>query len=143
MTNKLHLNPCPRSFPDANDTPEWPWLRFPYFLVAGGVSTIFHWSTMAGLLACGLSGIWASALGATVGALTNYWLQKRYVFRCAKAHEHVVFLYLLSVAWSWTANLTLLWLLYQWIGLNIAYSQLLTTLLVCVINFHVQRRVFS
>lgn len=66
-----------------------------------------------------------------------------YVFRCVKSHERVVLLYLASVVGSWVANLILLGILYQWAGVNIAYAQLMTTSLVCLMNFQVQRRVFS
>lgn len=65
------------------------------------------------------------------------------MFRCVKSHERVVLLYLASVVGSWVANLILLGILYQWAGVNIAYAQLMTTSLVCLMNFQVQRRVFS
>ncbi len=143
MKSKLYPISCSGHTRDVEVIQEKIWLRFPHFLLGGGVSTALHWSAMAGLVASGISGIWASSVGAAVGALTNYWLQKGYVFRCTKTHERLVFFYLASVAGSWTANLMLLWIFYKWVGINIAYAQVATTSMVCLMNFQVQRRVFS
>lgn len=77
------------------------------------------------------------------GRSVNELLAAENVFRCVKSHERVVLLYLASVVGSWVANLILLGILYQWAGVNIAYAQLMTTSLVCLMNFQVQRRVFS
>lgn len=143
MKSKLYPISCSAQTQDAEVAQENIWLRFPHFLVAGGVSTALHWSTMAVLVVSGLPGVWATSVGAAAGALTNYWLQKSYVFRCAKAHQRIASLYLVSVVGSWLANLTLFWVLYHWAGINIAYAQVATTSMVCLMNFQIQRRVFS
>jgi len=142
MTSKLHPVSYPAQTSRCREGWQRLWSRFPHFLVAGGISTAVHWSAMSGLMAWDIPALWASSVGAAAGALTNYWLQKGYVFRCVKSHERVVLLYLASVVGSWVANLILLGILYQWAGVNIAYAQLMTTSLVCLMNFQVQRRVF-
>lgn len=143
MKSKLHPISCSAKTQDLEVTQEKIWWRFPHFLVAGGVSTALHWSTMAVLVTSGIPGVLASSMGAAAGALTNYWLQKGYVFRCAKAHERIASLYLVTAVGSWLANLTLFWVLYHRAGINAAYAQLATTSIVCLMNFQIQRRVFS
>ena len=142
MIPKWHLLASPSLISINNVITQKIWLRFPYFLLAGGIATALHWSTMAVLLYYSVNAVWASAIGASVGALSNYYLQKNYVFFCHKSHKQTAWLYLLSITLSWSLNLLLFGLFYQWAGFYIVYAQLLTTALVCVVNFHAQRRVF-
>jgi putative flippase GtrA len=72
MKSKLYPISCSAQTQDAEVAQENIWLRFPHFLVAGGVSTALHWSTMAVLVASGLPGVWATSVGAAAGALRKH-----------------------------------------------------------------------
>ena len=108
------------------------WLRF---LSSGGAATLVHWMTMWGLIQLGCGATWATAVGATVGAVVNYFLQYHLTFACKTAHSVVIPDYIKAVLAGWLSNLLLFYLLFHFIVQQAAWAQLFTTAGVMLINF--------
>ncbi len=116
--------------------------KLPRFLLAGGVATLLHWLTMLVLIDWGLNAVPATATGATVGLLANYFGQHRYAFRSDLPHRIAFPRYLTGAALGWGLNLAGFSLLLV-AGLSIVPSQVITTGLVALANyFFAQRFVF-
>ena len=116
--------------------------KLPRFLLAGGVATLLHWLTMLVLIGCGLNAVPATAMGATVGLMANYFGQHRYAF-CSDLPHRIAFpRYLTGAALGWSLNLAGFSLLLV-AGFSVAPSQVITTGLVAFANyFFAQRFVF-
>lgn len=110
------------------------------FLASGGLATAVHWVSMWLFILLGLNATLATALGATLGAVVNYLLQYYHTFRCQEDHAIVIPDYLRVVLVGWLANLLLFHLLYNYLLPNAAWSQLVTTALVTVLNFILYHR---
>ena len=64
------------------DEPWRRWFSRPVrFAVSGGAATLVHWGSMALLILLGIEALMATAIGALIGAITNYGLQYRVTFR--------------------------------------------------------------
>ncbi|PPI83755.1 GtrA family protein [Marinobacter maroccanus] len=118
------------------------WGRLPRFLLAGGVATLFHWLTMLVLIGWGLNAVFATATGAAVGLLANYFGQHRYAFCSDLPHRVALPRYLTGAALGWVLNLAGFSLLLI-AGLSVAPSQIITTALIAFANYlFAQRFVF-
>ncbi|MEN8213786.1 MAG: GtrA family protein [Pseudomonadota bacterium] len=111
------------------------------FITAGGMATLSHWLTMALLIAAGALPALATAVGAVVGAVANYLLQKAYTFRSGHSHHIVLPRYVAACALLWLANLLLFILLHRLFDLSIPPAQLLTTAFVALLSYWLFRSV--
>lgn len=114
------------------------------FLVAGGAATGVHFASMHLMLQGAVDALSASAMGALLGAITNYLLQYRWTFRSVRAHRDAIAAFLLVSLLSWILNVAFFACLHRVAGLSPWPAQLLTTGLLTLTNYHLYRtRVFT
>lgn len=109
--------------------------RFTRFVVGGGAATAAHWALMLLLIAGGMDDLYATGLGALLGAMTNYFCQYRYTFASRRAHADALPAYALVAGLSMALNTFIYWGLttpFRWAP---APSQLITTATVCALNY--------
>lgn len=82
----------------------------------------------------------ANAVGALVGALTNYFLQFYVTFQSRSSHGRSSITYALGCALSWLANTALFALLYTQLQMPILIAQVVTTLIIACANFIIYDR---
>jgi putative flippase GtrA len=77
----------PPSTPPARSAPQGP-AQFLVFAAMGAVGTLVQYLILAALVETGLAGAAsASVAGATAGALTNYFLNRRHTFQSRRPHR--------------------------------------------------------
>lgn len=121
--------------------PESHWLPSVFrYLISGGAATLLHWSLMAWLVQAGTSPGISTAAGALAGALLNYALQFHFTFQSNLPHRATAPRYLQVTAASWMANNVTFFLLFHFAKLSPVPAQVLTTLLIIILNFYLYRR---
>ena len=114
-------------------------LEIQRFVVSGGVSTLSHWLTMALLIIAGMLPALATAIGAIVGAIVNYFAQKTFTFKSRKQHRITIPRYIAACAILWIANLVIFILLNESLAIAVAPAQLLTTTIVAILSYWLYR----
>jgi len=111
------------------------------FLLSGGIATLLHWATLWGLVTLQFDALWASGIGALVGAVANYFLQYFFTFKSKRAHQQAMLAYVPTVMVSWVLNLAVFYGLYTYALPNPMLAQVVTTGLVMVVNFLLYKKV--
>ena len=109
------------------------------FLCSGGMATLVHWLSMAGLIAVGLAPAVATAGGALAGATTNYPLQQKWTFAGGRPAGALPG-YAVTCVLGWVLNGVFFVFLHQTLALAVAPAQLLTTALVALSNYTLYKR---
>ena len=109
------------------------------FIASGGTATLSHWLTMALLIMAGTAPSMATAIGAVVGAVMNYLLQKAYAFRSSNRHRFALPRYVAACVLLWLANLLLFVLLHRLLTLPVVSAQFLTTAFVALLSYWLYR----
>lgn len=110
------------------------------FVIAGGVSTLSHWSVMALMVFATVMPEIATATGALVGAAVNYILQKSFTFQSIQGHKSTLPRYVFACALLWLANLFVFSTLSRLLGMQIIMAQLIATALVAVLSYWLFKR---
>ena len=110
------------------------------FVFSGGLATLSHWLVMGLLIMAGIQATLATAVGAFIGAVINYILQRNVTFRSAVAHSQALRAYLLVCVITWFANLAIFVACHHWFGLAPLYAQGLTTALVACLSYVLYKR---
>lgn len=116
------------------------WRQLSRYACCGGLATATHLAAMALLVAGGMPALWATGLGAALGAAANYFLQYHLAFQSRRAHAQAVLAYLPATAAGWGLNALLFHLLHTRLGASVAPAQLATTLLVALSNFWLYKK---
>lgn len=96
---------------------------------------------MAAGVASGIDAAAATAGGAAAGAAANYWLQRHALGASAVCHRSAVPRYLLVCTIAWVANLIVFASLQALTSLAIGVAQVVTTVIVAVLNLFLYDRV--
>jgi putative flippase GtrA len=102
--------------------------RFLTFALVGLGGTGAHYALLVALVElAGADPLIGATAGFVLGALVNYWLSHRVVFRSERAHAEALprFLAVAVVGLIWTAVLMALFT--RWLGLPYLLAQLVTT----------------
>lgn len=113
-------------------------LRFGW---SSGIATLLHWGTMYVLVQAGITPLFATAAGALVGAACNYLLQFHVTFEGRSSHKQAVPVFVLVALLSWLSNNGLFEVCYQWLQWSVPVSQVVTTLMVALLNFVLYSRI--
>jgi len=105
------------------------------FIISGSSSTALHYITMGLLIFLGIDAIWATSIGAILGAICNYVLQYYYTFRSDRKHRYSLQVYLISSLLAWLSNLLLFMLFHKILEVSVIIAQLVTTLIITLQNF--------
>ena len=116
-------------------------IEFLKFILSAGLATAAHWFVMAVLMHLGKPAITATAVGAMVGAVVNYVLQRNITFQSKISHRTALLSYLFVCMQIWAANLLIFYTLHYRIEINAAYSQVITTFIVALISYLLYKRV--
>lgn len=116
-------------------------IRFVVFATLGAVGTLAHYAVLIGLVEAGLlRPAFATAVGATVGALINYVLSRRLAFRSTRAHREALPRFLLIAGLGIVLNPLLLAGLLAATGWPYLVCQLIVTVLLLAVNYAVHSR---
>jgi putative flippase GtrA len=110
------------------------------FVFSGGLATLSHWLVMALLILVGIEAAVATGVGAFVGALVNYILQRNVTFRSTVTHRQAMKAYVLATAIIWCANLAIFIICHSGLGLRPLYAQGLTTAIVACLSYVLYKR---
>jgi putative flippase GtrA len=111
------------------------------FLVSGGIATAVHWSALWALVTMQVDAVWASGIGAFLGAIVNYFSQYFFTFKTKSGHKQALLAYIPSVALSWLLNLGIFYSLYMYLLSDPLWAQVVTTGIVMVVNFLLYKKV--
>lgn len=111
------------------------------FLISSGLATSTHWIVMAALIYAGSQAAVATGIGAMIGAVVNYLLQRKVTFRSSKSHATAVPAYLLVVLITWCANLVIFISLHHGLAVPTWPAQVITTLTVAVLSYLLYKRI--
>ncbi len=119
--------------------------RFLVFSLVGGAATAAHYAVLlSGVQLLAADPVRASALGAGCGALVSYVLNYRVTFCATSAHRRVLPRFLAMAAVGFALNALLMLGFVHGLGLQYLLAQVLTTLLVLVVNYAISSHwVFS
>ncbi|MCK9511903.1 MAG: GtrA family protein [Pigmentiphaga sp.] len=110
------------------------------FCLSGGAATGLHYLFMLLAVDAGGSPGAATALGALVGAVANYRLQRRFTFSSPRTHRSASARYLAAAALGWLLNLSCFTALHAGLLMPALAAQIFTTLLVALCNYPVFKR---
>ena len=110
------------------------------FIISGGSATISHLSAMAFLVWIGVTPLISTSAGVIVGAIVNYVLQYYYTFDANVDHKKSIKNYIITVGLSFTSNFILFWVFHHLFGINIIFSQLLTSATVAIQNYIIYKK---
>lgn len=111
------------------------------FLVSGGIATVVHWTILWGLINLQVEAVLASSIGAFAGAIVNYVLQYFFTFKTERKHKQALLTYIPAVVFSWSLNLALFYILYGGLFPEPMMAQVVTTVLVAIVNFLIYKKV--
>lgn len=114
--------------------------QFIHFTGVGAVSAIGHYGLLIALVQLGgADAVVASAAGALLGAVINYWLNYRYTFRSRKQHAESVSKFAVVAVVGLLLNTLFMWIGVDLLGLHYLLAQVVTTGLLLVWSFTANR----
>jgi putative flippase GtrA len=119
------------------DRPDLPLQEtFPRFVAVGILATAVHYMVLIGAVeGLAVSPVPASGLGYSLGAMANYWLNRRFTFRSEAPHARAILRFSIVLATGLCLNLLLMHWLTGRFSLPYLWSQVITTGIVLVWNF--------
>lgn len=111
------------------------------FSLAGGLATASHWLVMALMINAGAVPATATAIGAFIGAIINYILQRHVTFQSNVAHHFALLRYLGVCTLTWFVNLIFFLVLHRIVLLSPLYAQGITTLTVALMSYFLYKRI--
>ncbi|OYY94857.1 MAG: hypothetical protein B7Y41_04685 [Hydrogenophilales bacterium 28-61-23] len=115
--------------------PGWH-LQFMQFAGVGVIGTAAHYLLLVMLVEIfGAGVVAASTAGAALGAVVNYFLNRRYTFRSEKRHVEALTKFMLIASIGLVLNSSFMILLVEILSVYYLLSQMLSTGLVLIWNF--------
>jgi len=109
--------------------------------IVGLTGTAAHYLAMAGLLHFSISGVvFATSMGAILGAFINYILNYLYTFKCSKRHKETIIKYWLTATFGAGINTGIMVLNKYALNFNVIPTQLTATVVVFIITFWINRQ---
>jgi len=105
------------------------------FILSSGFATASHWFVMAIMIVAGVDPTMATAGGALIGAIVNYFLQREITFRSNSTHRSTLLRYIAVCAIIWLFNLMLFFFFYKIALFSTLVAQSITTLAVAFISY--------
>lgn len=111
-------------------------LQFMRFAGVGAIGTMAHYALLVLLVeAIAANEVAASTAGATLGALVNYALNRRYTFDSEKRHREALTKFLIVAALGLTLNAFFMFVLVELLSVHYLLAQVVSTTLILVWNF--------
>ncbi len=110
------------------------------FLISGGSATVSHLSVMAFLVWIGVAPLVSTSTGVVIGAIVNYVLQYYYTFDSDVNHKKSIKNYIVTVCLSFMSNFILFWMFHHILGVEVIFSQLLTSATVAIQNYIIYKK---
>lgn len=115
-------------------------IQFSRFAVVGAIGTAAHYALFLTLVAgWGTDPVAASTVGALLGALVNYVLNRHYTFRSARRHREALPRFFSVAGVGLMFNSGLMLILVEGLGMHYLSSQVIATLGMLLLNFTVNR----
>ena len=110
------------------------------YLIAGGSAFVVLMIVLITLVeAFNFNEVLATAIGLICATPVNYLLQKRFVFRCQAPAGKSFFVYCVVTIATMMLNVELFYLILKYSGLHYTLCQALTTAIIVVLNYIVNR----
>jgi putative flippase GtrA len=114
--------------------------QFVAYTGAGAIGTAAHYLTLILLVELlRVPPLFASSAGAIAGALVNYVLNYKFIFKSDKSHAEAMTKFLIVAAAGFCINFLLMWLLVNKLLVNYLIAQVITTGVVLVTNYTANR----
>jgi len=114
--------------------------QFLFYAAVGAIGTVVHYSVLIFLVIFSdIRPVWASTSGFVVGGLTNYFLNYRYTFRSTQDHDSTIAKFFLVATFGASINYLVMWIGTEVFQVYYMFMQLLSTFLVLVVNFGINK----
>ncbi|MCF6235586.1 MAG: GtrA family protein [Gammaproteobacteria bacterium] len=111
------------------------------FALSGSLATASHWLVMALMVNSGTLPAIATAVGAFIGAIVNYILQRNVTFQSNVAHRSALLRYVAICTLTWFLNLAFFLIFYQVFQLSLIVAQGITTLAIALMSYFLYKRI--
>jgi len=116
-----------------------PVIQFIKFAAVGAIGTIAHYVTLiASVSGIGMTPVAGTTVGAAVGALVNYWLNRNVTFRSIRRHAEALPRFMALAGAGIALNALAVWILTA-TGLHYLLAQVVATAVILFFNFLVSR----
>jgi putative flippase GtrA len=110
------------------------------FTLVGAFGTVVHYAILIVLVEkAGAGPVVGSSAGAVAGAFVNYFLNYYFTFRSKRRHIEAIVQFYVVAATGFLLNAIFMWLLANLLGVYYLLAQLITTGLVLLWNFWINR----
>jgi putative flippase GtrA len=110
------------------------------FTVFGAFGTVVHYTILILLVErAGTDPVAGSSLGAIAGAFVNYFLNYYFTFRSNRRHAEAIVQFYIVAGTGFLLNALFMWLIADLLGIHYLLAQLVTTGLVLLWNFWLNR----
>lgn len=110
------------------------------YIIAGGIAAGVHFLVLIFLVELFNSyPPVASAIGFIIACMVNYTLQYHWTFKTQGSHKVMMTRYTLVTSLTFCVNLGIFWMLYELIGLQYIVSQFISTGVVTIINYLINK----
>ena len=114
--------------------------QFAKFTVVGAFGTVVHYTILILLVErAGTDPVVGSSIGAIAGAFVNYFLNYYFTFRSNRRHAEAIVQFYIVAGTGFLLNALLMWLIADLLGVYYLLAQLVTTGLVLLWNFWLNR----
>jgi putative flippase GtrA len=110
------------------------------FTAVGAIGTLVHYVILILLVEkSGADAVLASSAGAVAGAFVNYFLNYYFTFQSKRRHTQAIVQFYAVAGTGFILNATLMWLIAELLGVYYLLAQLVTTGIVLLWNFWLNR----
>jgi putative flippase GtrA len=110
------------------------------FALVGAFGTLVHYAILILMVEKGgTSAVIGSSIGAIAGAFVNYFLNYYFTFRSNRRHAEAIVQFYIVAGTGFLLNALLMWLIADLLGVYYILAQLVTTGLVLLWNFSINR----
>ena len=114
--------------------------QFSKFTVVGAVGTVVHYTILILLVErVGVSSVAGSSIGAVAGAFVNYFLNYYFTFKSNRRHTEAFIQFYMVAGTGFVLNAFFMWLMAKVFGVYYILAQLITTGIVLLWNFWLNR----
>jgi putative flippase GtrA len=110
------------------------------FTVVGAFGTVVHYTILILLVEkIGAGAVVSSSVGAIAGAFVNYFLNYYFTFRSNRRHVEAIIQFYIVAGTGFLLNALFMWMFAEFLGIYYLLAQLITTGIVLLWNFWLNR----
>ena len=114
--------------------------QFAKFMAVGAVGTVVHYTILILLVEkLSVSAVLGSSVGAIAGAFVNYFLNYYFTFRSSRRHAKAIVQFYIVAGSGFLLNALSMWIMVNVLDIYYLLAQLVTTGIVLLLNFWLNR----